>query len=379
MHRRDFVRIGGAVALQSACRGEPSAPSRPATVESSGGSAAPRVATLPRVHIDEERVVRTVVGLRPFRASGFRVEAEKLGNKLVVHNYGHGGGGITLSWGTSQLAVDLAWPTGAQRYAVLGCGAVGLATARLLQRRGAAVTIYARELPPGTTSNIAGGQWLPSSVLQESARTAELDARLAHAARLSRKLYDELPASPFGIHRLTNYIVSDQPLVPWWEQELTPELYTDARDLAPNENPFATAHARRFDTLLVDPPVYLAKLLDEVRAAGATLHQRAIGSQAELQALPETVIFNCTGLGSKAIFEDDELEPVKGQLTILKPEPEVDYIVIDYGLYMIPRRDGVLLGGTFEHGEWSMEPNAEAAKRIWEGHRAMFARMVQAG
>ena len=80
------------------------------------------------------RVIRTVVGLRPFRHSGFRVEGEKVGEKTVVHNYGHGGGGITLSWGTRELAVTEAWKTGERRFAVLGCGAVGLATARLLQR-----------------------------------------------------------------------------------------------------------------------------------------------------------------------------------------------------------------------------------------------------
>src|SRR5206468_6660062 len=105
----------------------------------------------------EDRIIRTVVGLRPFRSSGFVVRTEKLGEKTVVHNYGHGGGGITLSWGTSELAVDEAWKTGEKRFAVLGCGAVGLATARLLQQRGAEVTIYAKDLPPYTTSNIAGG------------------------------------------------------------------------------------------------------------------------------------------------------------------------------------------------------------------------------
>src|SRR5262245_49133060 len=106
---------------------------------------------LARVRVSEDRVIRTVVGLRPFRRSGFRVHAEKLGGKTLVHNYGHGGGGITLSWGTSELAVDEAWKTGETRFAVLGCGAVGLATARLLQRRGAEVTIYAKDLPPHTT------------------------------------------------------------------------------------------------------------------------------------------------------------------------------------------------------------------------------------
>lgn len=344
----------------------------PPASSSSGQAVFERAPRLPPVDLREDRVVRTVVGLRPYRASGFRVETEKLDTKLIVHNYGHGGGGITLSWGTSQLAVDLAWASGAKRYAVLGCGAVGLATARLLQRRGASVTIFARELPPATTSNIAGGQWLPSSVMDPASRTAELDARLAHAARLSHRLYSELPASELGIHRLTNYVVSDQPLEPWWEQQITPELYPDAHDLSVQENPFGTAYARSFQTLLVDPSIYLGKLLDQVRGAGATIVTREIASRAELATLSEPVIINCMGLGSKAVFDDEELEPVKGQLTVLKPQPEVDYILIDYGLYMIPRRDGIMLGGTFQHGEWSLEPDPRASERIWNGHRKLF-------
>lgn len=60
------------------------------------------------VEVARNRVIRTVVGLRPYRSEGFVIEAERLGQKLLVHNYGHGGAGVTLSWGTSSLAVDLA-------------------------------------------------------------------------------------------------------------------------------------------------------------------------------------------------------------------------------------------------------------------------------
>jgi D-amino-acid oxidase len=110
---------------------------------------------LAKVLVAPERVIRHVVGLRPFRRSGFNVGIERLGDKPLIHNYGHGGGGMYLSWGTALLALHHALATPYRDAAVLGCGAVGLATARLFQDHGFTVTIYARDLPPDTTSNMA--------------------------------------------------------------------------------------------------------------------------------------------------------------------------------------------------------------------------------
>src|SRR4051812_13269558 len=89
-----------------------------------------------RVRVAPDRVIRTIVGLRPFRPSGFVVRTQKLDSKTVIHNYGHGGAGITLSWGTAHLAAEEGARSGAAREcAVIGCGVVGLSTARLLQLR----------------------------------------------------------------------------------------------------------------------------------------------------------------------------------------------------------------------------------------------------
>ena len=81
---------------------------------------------LPRVRVSADREIRTVVGLRPFRPSGFRVAKEMIGETAVVHNYGHGGGGITLSWGTSKLAADLGLPGYVGPVAVVGCARGGV-------------------------------------------------------------------------------------------------------------------------------------------------------------------------------------------------------------------------------------------------------------
>ena len=129
--------------------------------------------------------------------------------------------------------------------------------------------------------------------------------------------------------------------------------------------------------MLIEPPIYLSAMVRDVRLAGGRIVVRELTGSEEIQGLPEPVVVNCTGLGAKALFGDEELEPVKGQLTFLLPQPEVDYIVIADGLYMFPRRDGVLLGGTFEHGNWSLDVDDAVRQRIVAGHRALFDGMRQ--
>lgn len=61
------------------------------------------------LNIDKPNVLAERVGLRPFRKSGVRLERDQLSDgRTVIHNYGHGGSGFTLSWGCAREVVDLA-------------------------------------------------------------------------------------------------------------------------------------------------------------------------------------------------------------------------------------------------------------------------------
>jgi glycine/D-amino acid oxidase-like deaminating enzyme len=128
-----------------------------------------------------------------------------------------------------------------------------------------------------------------------------------------------------------------------------------------------------FASMFIEPPVYLAALEQDVRLAGARIEVRELRDRTEITSLPEPGVVNCTGLGARALFGDEEMLPIKGQLHVLLPQPEVDYLLLAPDLYMFPRRDGILLGGTFERGEWSLEPNPDAGKRILDGHARIFA------
>ncbi len=333
---------------------------------------------LPPVRVAADREIRTVVGLRPFRPSGFCVRADRLGDKLVVHNYGHGGSGVTMSWGTSDLAARLALEgSSARNVAVLGAGAVGLASARLLQLRGAAVTIYTAALPPDTTSNIAGAQWFPFYAYGHGALVGAFREQFLAAARFSYRWFQSLVGGGYGVRWMTNYRLDDES--PPAEtgllglQSPIRELIPELGDLPRDAHPFPAPFVRRFDTMMIEPPLYLNQLLRDVRLAGGAIVVRRFADAAELATLPEPTIVNCTGLGARALFGDDELVPIKGQLTVLLPQPEVDYAVLYRDLYMFSRRDGVLLGGTHEEGVETLEPNLAAKAAVLDGHARLFA------
>ena len=324
---------------------------------------------LPLVNVSRERVIRTVVGLRPFRKSGFRVEHQVFVDKVVVHNYGHGGGGVSLSWGSAQLALEELAKGGAlpEQVAVIGAGAVGLATARLLQGAGAAVTIYAMDLPPHTTSNVAAAQWNPFLV------SAKGD-RFERAARISHRAFQDLVSDHYGVRWRTNYAIGGGV-----REDALRNLFPEARTLEAGTHPFPHEHVGQFVTMMIETPIYLAAVMRDVLLAGGRIVPREFKDMTQVLALPERAIVNCTGLGARALVGDADLVPVKGQLTVLLPQPEIDYVTLYGSLYMMPRRDDILLGGTYEGDEWSLEPNREAEAQILEGHAAFFAAMADGG
>lgn len=331
---------------------------------------------LRRVNVSEERVIRTIAGLRPFRRSGFNVSAERRNDKVLVHNYGHGGGGITLSWGSSHLAMELATQTPHKRCAVLGSGVMGLTTARLMQDQGWQVSIYTRDLPPNTTSNVAGGQWSATSVFDRPFVTPSFMDQYELAMGHSYRYFQNLVGPRYGVRWISNYHVLPGPMEGETLPEQYPHYYPQRMSLSRNQHPFDADNVYHYDTMLIEPAVFLLALIEDFHAAGGDLQIREFHSQSELMNLDEPVIINCTGLGAKNLFQDDDMLAIKGQLSFLLPQPEVNYIIVgNNGLYMFPRSDGVLLGGTFDRNVYDTLPDAGTRNRIVNGHREFFNSM----
>ena len=345
--------------------------------------------TIAPVKLARNRIIREIVGLRPYRSEGFVVAAEKIGAKTLIHNYGHGGAGITLSWGTATQALDLVSDIGAppstptrrgarprsRRFAVIGSGVNGLSTAIMLQRRYSDgtpnVTIYAKDLPPNTTSNIAAGYWSPVSLFDYDIASTKFKEQFRAAARISNRAYQQLVGRDYGVrwlniftfHRNESAIQGGLP----GGNELYPELIIH-RDPA---NYFGVPIVRQYNSMMIEPPIYLRALLRDFYTAGGKIVIKEFHSREEVLRLPEQIIFNCSGLGSRQLFGDEKLVPARGQLEVLLPQPEIDYGYIGAG-HMFPRSDGIFLGGTFDEGDWNLNVNPEHSKYILDAHEGIW-------
>jgi glycine/D-amino acid oxidase-like deaminating enzyme len=153
------------------------------------------------------------------------------------------------------------------------------------------------------------------------------------------------------------------------------ELYPDNHRFQDSKKYFGLPTVRQFSTMLIEPQTYLNALLRDFYIAGGKVVVREFQNLAEIAQLPETLIFNCTGLGAKKLVGDPSLTPVRGQLEILLPQSEIDYCYVGQRGYMFPRRDGIVLGGTFDHDVWSTEPDPETVTRILSNHSDLMKKM----
>ena len=343
---------------------------------------------LPLVEASWDRVIRTTVGLRPHRDPGFMLRAGKLDEKLLVHNYGHGGSGMSLSWGTGYMAAELATEHTQRRAAVVGCGVTGLTSARQLQRRGFDVTIYAMSVPPDTTSNMSLAGFTPTSGLVDNARrTPEWTAQFRRAVEIAYRQLQLLVGPQYGVSWIYNYNLADDPETGPGETGdlLPPEMRTGGVVFGPGEHPFPAKYAIRRPTIRIEPSIYLDALVRDFLLFGGHIVIRKFDTPRDLMTLSEPIVINCTGLGSRMLFGDEELIPLKGQLTHFVPQPEINYQTASdarnpgvrggIGIHMMPRSDGIALGGTSERGVWTLEPNEEARRDIVDQHIRLFKSM----
>ena len=360
--RRSFLAAGAGAALSgcslfSAPRGTGFAPAEP----------------LAALNLSPDRLMRITVCTRPFRPAGPRLEAETVGDKLLVHNYGHGGSGWSLSWGCAAEAADLAMATGPSRVAVVGAGVMGLTTARRLVETGAAVTIYAKDFPAETRSARASGVWSPSSRIGLVEAAPEGFAgrweRWARASYATHQHYVGAVGAPVEFVR--QYALFDDPRPP--QTPASRDYLHLARRLAgmtpgwssvaAGDHPFAAARARSGTEMTFNVASYSKQLTRDFLLRGGRMARREFPDLEAMLALDEPAIVNCTGYGAKNLVNDDSLVPVRGQINWLTPQLEARYGLYYNNVFALSRRDGVVVQYLGPNDDWGYGDDSEAADR----------------
>lgn len=313
-------------------------------------------ASLVPIRLSPDQVFRTTVCLRPFRARGPRIEAETIGRKLVVHNYGHGGSGWSLSWGSAEAAVRLAMQSSPRKVAVVGAGALGLTAALMAQRAGAEVTIYTRERFPFVRSAFATGSWTPASRVAMAADAASDFAdrweTMARYAWRMHQSYVGLAGNP--VEWMDHYFLRGG-------REGPRPAYADADpgfielddrigDIVPHSqpvpdeaHPFAFDNVRRTSILTFNVASLSHQLTEDFLNASGTFVPAEFHSLSDFSRLKEKVVINCTGYGARALCKDESIVPVRGQIVWLAPQADAHYGFYYKGVSVLGRRDGVVV------------------------------------
>ncbi len=251
---------------------------------------------------------------------------------------------------------------------VVGAGVTGLSCAVRLAEAGYDVHVLARDLPAETTSAVAGALWFPyrAAPAADVARWARVT--LAELARLAGD-------DASGVRRREGVLLHRSPPArPEWADAMADLVeLRDVVDPAPGY-----PHGLALRVPLVDMTRYLPWLVARLERAGGTV------TRMPLPALPEHgTVVDATGVAARAMAGDPRVHPVRGQVVLVRAagvdrwlvdETEVDGEL----LYVLPRQDCVVVGGTATEGDWDPVPDPATARRLLDRAAAVEPRLAGA-
>ncbi|HEV2957757.1 MAG TPA: FAD-dependent oxidoreductase [Xanthobacteraceae bacterium] len=342
-----------------------------------------------------------VAGVRPHRTGGVRLDVEPAittpkGTKFLIHNYGHSGAGITLSWGCAGVVCDhvenivslMRRTKTRPSAAILGSGVIGLTVAAELRRKWHAlpITVYAKTLDlTQTTSFIAGGQFEPSQIWREYQGAAKpvLEGYLERSAARIAEIERSGRGRHYGVALRQNYTLdaADQAL-----DDFTPPDIVPAFKRGPLPFEALNVVGREYTTWLMNPRILLPRLKAELGHHRVRFRQKEFADRGEVEQLEENIIVNCTGFGARALFRDCAVQPKRGHLAILHNPARLAYFFSggcgpgeDVVSYMFARQHDIVVGGTVipgdcrEHFDESDPNDRDICNRILDNAEIVFA------
>lgn len=243
---------------------------------------------------------------------------------------------------------------------ILGCGVTGLTSGITLLEKGYNVQIITKEYPEDTVSSVAGAIWFP----YEARPFKKVNAW----SLASFDKFLELTKNPFsGVSMIDFGIIQNRAEKTWWLESIpSSHVISDSvSDFYKKEYP-----GYIINVPLIETPVYLPWLKNRFKLLGGTITKKEIISLDELDEFE--FIINCTGLGAKILFQDKELYPIQGQVVCVSSDNSIKGMATDFHFgknseemaYIIPRKDGIILGGSARLGKNSKKTDHKLTKRI---------------
>jgi len=237
----------------------------------------------------------------------------------------------------------------APRVVVVGAGVIGLTAAATLLEAGASVLVVDDNRAGARTLDLAGAYWRPHPI-------PPLPASVAWSHVTRSKLL-QLSADPAtGILPLPLRILQRQGHPqPDWLSHLPPEVLLrvlKAEELPRGESPYVGGWMT--ETVTIEMHTYLDWLIERVKRLGGAFSDASVRSLDEWEA----PVVNATGLRGRDLG-DQELKPVRGQVILCQAMPELTQVSYDHtaAAYVVPRKDSLILGGTFQENREDLEPN----------------------
>jgi D-amino-acid oxidase len=252
---------------------------------------------------------------------------------------------------------------------VVGAGVSGLTTAVCLAEAGWAVQVWSAEPPQETTSVVAGALWGPS--FQEP-----MDRTMAWTNRSLTDFVALAKDPTTGVRMAPSLTVGDLPTgggVPPQARSI-PNL----RQVAADKLPAGFANGFRATMPLVDMPRYLDYLLSRLAVVNVEVRPHVIRSLTEAADAAPLVV-NCTGLGSRELLGDHELQPVFGQHVVLS-NPGLDELFMELAMTTewtsyLPHPDRVVCGAVSLPHRTDNRPDPDITERILSRVRAVEPRL----
>lgn len=240
-----------------------------------------------------------------------------------------------------------------QKIAVIGTGVIGLTTALLLARKGYEVVAYSNEVKRKVVSKVACAIWLPMSVSFED------ESLYWNMAKYSWDEFKTRLGDEFGVYwKFHIEMLLENEEIPIFANIVKDFKVQEDRGLPSDFNYYWSCK-----TLIIEMQKYLPTLKQKYEEIGR-IKELDFQSLQDIFNLNEDIIFNCSGLGSRHLFSDNSLEPVKGQL-VLHEQSEFDSSVGAGDYCIIPRSDYCILGSLFKYKFDSEVPNDSDTWDIW--------------